>query len=726
MRRVKRVVRLPMLAAAVLLALPITAQGAVERDASGALRPHTGAELVEAAAIAKAEALNPAIANTPAIRLDPTTYAVDRTLELVGGSKGIEIFCSGPGPARITNAGAPRTLLRTESREFGSLGLDSSTGDPVTDGGIDFELTGTSASTFPVVEIRGGGTLRHIAVTVGSGTPNVTGVRMVSALGRPAPSDSGVDAILSWAQVDSAATNAPAIRASPGSTLNRVQATGGSITLDVAEDAGDTTRNAVLIAKSIFEASAAAALTRFQGGSDIAVDIVSSLFARDDERGPLIQVLGATFPQGTLAMHVHNSELIGGTSAFDVLAGSGSKPFDIRGFGLVILDADQVLACSGNGNDPPPAQVRLETSYREGAFAGSDACTATEVARVTGDPQFVDRAAGDLRPRWGSPLIDTTTEQTPAGPEDQLWSVFDYDLAFGTRSVAAGAVGQANVPAGTPVPRDTGVFEYQNTPPAEVDGDYVTLGNRGLTVLFTDAYDPDPLEDPDLEISWRLPDGSVQTGSDAEYRFRPGDDNFAELTVTDVSGLTATTRVYAYPYFALDEPATDDPDYVPPAPPGDVPLGDGSPLVPTSPTIDRAPLRPTPTPRVTTPPTRNTRATPPPKTFASFNSKRKSIRAGGRKASGYGKARKGEGQLDFSLARRSVATVTVARLGKGAAPLPKATFTLAPASGEQSLRLSSRIGRARLKPGSYRVTVTVPGALNGQTETRSAIVRVRR
>lgn len=138
-------------------------------------------------------------------------------------------------------------------------------------------------------------------------------------------------------------------------------------------------------------------------------------------------------------------------------------------------------------------------------------------------PGLRDPAAGDLRPRADSPVIDGGSPAAPSGPD-----------ALGAPRVLDGnGDGTAR--------RDMGGAEFVPVAPALTAAGPAT-GTTGEQLAFTaTASDPDPGDA--LTITWSFDDGATAQGDAAAHAFDTPGDHTATATVRDRAGLTKSATV---------------------------------------------------------------------------------------------------------------------------------------------------------------------------------------
>jgi hypothetical protein len=666
-------------------------------------RPRNGAELVDAV---KTAAKLPATTQQDLVRIELAagTYTVGSTLDL---SSYPGITLAGPvlGEAVITNSGAPITLLQIHGGDVDRHAVAKR---------IRFVVAGTtpnSAASVPAVEAQAGSELSDVEVDVPASTPNVTGVRIVPGLTHDASDDE--HATSNQLTVDSKATGAPAVSTTTESDLIDADLHGGDPTLLVTRDVKNFTAHPLLLQRAVLSAGPGThVLASIQpNGAATSVVLANSIFDGNDYADALVDAVGAPNRAGSLALTLTGDTLIGDAQSTAVRVSTASEeiPTTLGMWGVLSLGSAVDVGCSGN--DRRPAQIAIDGDYREGRLAPTSACSITESGRRTGDPKFTDRADGDYRPQWGSTLIDGAPLAHASLP---------YDLLGGTRvSVRQGDAPDRGM--------DIGAFEYQYSPIQSVDVQAEAMGNRGLVGFTAQAFDFNPSEDDALSYRWTFPDGTTADGAQVTHRFATGGDKTATLDVTELSGMTQRRTVTVTTWVEPGEPGTDDPSYVgaertdPPAGGGDAPTAPGGPgttqgVPPGTPLSTQAPGLGQ---------AKGAESALP--TLESFTPAGNRLAGDARRATGPGKPAKGEAGVKLALTRAATVTVRAARVTGGKAKNVRGgarRWTKVP-SGTLQLRLTSRIGKARLKTGLYRFTITVQAA-GSAAETRTMLVRVLR
>jgi hypothetical protein len=159
-----------------------------------------------------------------------------------------------------------------------------------------------------------------------------------------------------------------------------------------------------------------------------------------------------------------------------------------------------------------------------GVSGGTNADVNTGANMTNGDPLFA--GAGDFRLRFGSAAIDSggdcaTTCQTV------------LDLQGLTRPIDGNGDGVAV--------RDIGAYEYARRGPSATASADRTSALTGELLAFSGNGSSDPDPGDALTFSWSFDDGSAASGQDVTHAFTTAGSHTATLTVTDPTGLTATT-----------------------------------------------------------------------------------------------------------------------------------------------------------------------------------------
>jgi hypothetical protein len=209
----------------------------------------------------------------------------------------------------------------------------------------------------------------------------------------------------------------------------------------------------------------------------------------------------------------------------------------------------------------------FEYMYRP-ADSGSDAaaCDKFDANAITGDPKFVDPAAGDYHLRPGSSLIDHAEAADPT----------DTDLDGLQRGIDGnGTDGGAT---------DVGAYEYGRRQPSAIASvNPQTVTARAPATFTAVGADPDPGDT--LSYSWSFEDGPSAAGASATRSFATPGVYTATVTVTDPAGrfTEATATVTVVP---ADQKKPDDAgDDKPPPPNDNGPPNDGQDRDTTAPLV---------------------------------------------------------------------------------------------------------------------------------------------
>jgi PKD repeat protein len=149
------------------------------------------------------------------------------------------------------------------------------------------------------------------------------------------------------------------------------------------------------------------------------------------------------------------------------------------------------------------------------------------------DPRFVDPAAGDYRPRFDSPLLDSGPPMMPLAGDDP-------DLSGRSRVRDSDGNGSAI--------REIGAYEYQRLAPVPALAISPPSAVPGQAVGFDSTATVDPDGDP-LTYAWSFGDGASGAGAQASHAYVATGAFPVSLTATDATGLsgaaTATADVVA-------------------------------------------------------------------------------------------------------------------------------------------------------------------------------------
>jgi hypothetical protein len=164
------------------------------------------------------------------------------------------------------------------------------------------------------------------------------------------------------------------------------------------------------------------------------------------------------------------------------------------------------------------------------------------------DPRFVNRAAGDYRLRWDSPLLDQG-RPTALVPEE------NPDLAGHERVRDSDGNGSAI--------RDIGAYEYQRLAPTAALAIDPAQALLGSATSFDASQSSDPDGDP-LTYAWAFGDGATGTGAQATHAFGAPGSYAATVQVTDPTGLNAVAGGTASVAAAQPSPGGPAGDHVAP------------------------------------------------------------------------------------------------------------------------------------------------------------------
>ncbi|MBJ7470635.1 MAG: hypothetical protein JHD16_05010 [Solirubrobacteraceae bacterium] len=702
------------------LLLPAAGWSAVPRTGN-TFSPRDGAELVEAASAISTEGRTNA-GFRAVIQLAAREYAVSQTVVLTSLAAPT---VAGPaeGRAVVTNSGAPIPLLRVSSAQTPTAGGIS---------GVDFVLkaSGQTSTTLSVVDLQRGSLLRDASVTVpaSTSTSKATAVRLSPSAvpPSPAPAPAPTPAVMQDVRVQSAATEAPGVRASNGSQVLDSTITGGTSPLEVVGDASGTTLGNVTVDSTTVTSpgtSAAVPVVKVRGGGNALRAVLwSSVVDGSSGAGQLVDVTGPSAASGSLTVDLGQTTLSGAASSIGlrVRPGAGTSPLTVRARGLLSLGS-QVAAVNCAGSVSAQTNVTVSGVYRVGGNTAETGCDLVETERRIGALEWRDEAAGDLRPVWDSPLVDAVSDAAVPAPAGER------DLMGGARFVQ---VGQG-------LPGDIGALEYQLTPPEDVSANFLTLGNRGLTALVGEGFDPDPLEEARLRFQWTLADGTKIDGPVVLHRFASDAAQQVKLAVSDVTGVTVLRTITVEPAIRLGEAPTDSNDGEPPLPVPPVVEPPGPAPVVVPPFLPQAvviPQQPAAAPVVLQ------TAQPPidPSLKQDFPPIIKKVTAGSRRVltsrrtnPKYASARRGEAEFLIETWRESEMALEVSNVVEGqglTVGLPVATVPLRPFKGRKTLRVGAKIGNRKLRPGLYQMTIAAtprPGAVPERVPFYVRVLRAR-
>ncbi len=718
--------------AALFLLFPAVGWSAVPRSGD-TFSPRSGSELVEAANAISAEGAS-STSFKGVIELAAVEYVVDAPVVLTSLA---EATVKGPSPenrATITNSGMPFTLLRLSSRVTSPTSGVSN---------VDFNVRNTGGvmpSPVVAVDLQRGAQLRDSLITVPLSAPKATGLRLSPALGNATPV---APATARRVAVESSAMEAPGVRITNGGQfLDRGSIRGGIPALDIAGDAsGPDLGNATVDASTVrsyadnsVNTPTTVPVVRVRGGGNHLRTVLWSTVVDGmaTSASQLIDVVGPSVASGSTEVDLGQLTLRGPSAGFgvNVRPGAGTSPLNVRIRGLLSLGSQVPIECSGSASSTTFVTV---TGIYRGAQNNSQntGCDLFETDRRVIAPTFRDESAGDFRPAWDSSLIDGVSDVNvplPAG---------ERDLVGGSRFVAV---------TNTSSPGDIGAWEYQVTPPENVTASYLTFGNRGKTLLTASATDADPQEELLLKYRWTLPNGGNSDGSTFPYRFTTAEPQEVKLAVTDVSGVTVRRTLIVTPVVRLDEPATDlnpgdpVPDPGDPVPdPGDG--GDGGEtggasddggglgfkpvIIPVTPTIPKAVTV------VTKPGIDPSLKQEFPPILKKVTAKKRRVKTSRLSQPKYASARSGEAEFVIETWRKSEMALEVSSVLEGegmTVGLPLATVPLKQFKGRKTLRVGAKVGKRKLKPGLYQMTIAAtprPGAVPERISYFVRVVRAR-
>ncbi|MEH3054659.1 MAG: hypothetical protein PGN13_11750 [Patulibacter minatonensis] len=711
-----RRVALGLAAVALLLLLAPAAGAAVPRDGLTYL-PRTGAELTEAVGLVNALPESLRAEDAARIELEAREYAVAAPLVL-SPRRGLEIGGPTIGRATITNGTAtPSTLLRlTDVVESTSL----------TASHLDLRLQGSSSAAFVALDAREGVRLEDIGVTVPAGTPNATGVRLAPSASTPR-TVTNVSAL--GLDVESQATGAPAVLLDADAWLRSSTVTGGQPTLrlqrtgsDLATSfdivvasgnlltAGPTTRHVVEVALG------ASGQTFFLRSSELRAGAATTA---------LVDVTGPTAPptaSGSPGFVVTGSSLLGGGRATGIVLhpGAAGSSGSVGLHGLLQLDAPTAISCTEPGAALP---VTIAGIYREGSIDARGACRVDEAGRRTGDPRFANRAAGDLTPLPGSSLID-------AAPSP-FWR--EPDLYGNPRPSAVGS---------TTTPDDIGAIEYQHPPQPETPTPTWTptpTATKTPTVTPTPTPTPTPTVTATPTVTPTPTPTSTPTKTPTPT---PTPTPTATPTKTPTATPTTTKTPTATPTPTKTPTATPTPTPTPTVTATSTPTVTSTPTpIPTEAptTTPTAGPAPTPTPAVVATPlaelftpqpplsTPLPTARPIPPFLAGFELVRSRTTLSGRRATALARTNAHDAALRIALrAPAKLRAIVTVRRGQRYVRVPGAVFSVNAPQGTSVLRVTPRVGRARLRAGLYRLTILLSPAAGGAEVRRDVNIRVVR
>jgi hypothetical protein len=159
------------------------------------------------------------------------------------------------------------------------------------------------------------------------------------------------------------------------------------------------------------------------------------------------------------------------------------------------------------------------------SLSGVGAGPFTQIGNVHVEPPLVDRAAGDLRPRGGSVMIDS---------ERDLVSLVE---AFEDLDGSPRVDGDGN---GSDI-SDAGAFEYRRRPPVIASVHTTTGGTAGAALPF--AADVSDADGDPVQVKWAFGDGASGIGSATSHAYAAPGTYQVIVTAIDSAGLSATRQV---------------------------------------------------------------------------------------------------------------------------------------------------------------------------------------
>jgi hypothetical protein len=255
------------------------------------------------------------------------------------------------------------------------------------------------------------------------------------------------------------------------------------------------------------------------GNGGASVDNASILLTGDNATG--IRVAGISIPSWILASHV--------TIAGDRPGTTGVNVWAIDAQSWVSLDNSIIRgttwSLARDGDNANAGVTARDSNYNADAKKFEGFGQFDELDNTNKNPGFVDIAAGDLRLKPGSPLIDK-------------------GLAMPFVASTADALGESRIVDGdgaASAAADLGAFEYQASPPAaSIAAPAKVVAGQPFTLDGSGSSDPDG-GDQIASWSWKfLNDGSKASGAKVTHTFAIPGTYVVELTVTDSTGRTDT------------------------------------------------------------------------------------------------------------------------------------------------------------------------------------------
>jgi hypothetical protein len=275
-------------------------------------------------------------------------------------------------------------------------------------------------------------------------------------------------------------------------------------------------------------------------------------------RGRTTTVTNSAIISSTVGAEAREGQL--GFDRVTVVGGSGSTGVSADSTGIDGRLSMSESVVSTLGTDVRQSGAGLVTARNSAFTTFTGSVTITE-AHYTGDPRFADRAAGDLRLRGDSPLIDRRLSPFFAGP---------FDAAGAQRIVDGDGDGAAT--------GDLGGYERQDF---SATAAAPATGVAAAAVGFSgDA--PGTVPNDPLTFDWAFDDGATASGREVTHVFAAPGPHAATLTVTDGAGVKRTATV-ALTVDPAPAPAASPPPASPPPaspPPADTPGAQGPDLTP--------------------------------------------------------------------------------------------------------------------------------------------------